>query len=253
MPKIVSWNVNGLRAAEKKGFVDILNRFSADIFCVQETKANKDQLNDELINPKGYQSFFASAEKKGYSGVACWSKAEPDNVITGMGLPEFDSEGRTLTLEYDDFFVVNAYFPNAQPQLARIDYKIAFNNALHKFADGLAKTKAVVVCGDYNVAHKPIDLARPKENEGSPGYSEQERAWMDSFVDAGWVDTFRIFDQNPGNYTWWSYRSNAREKNIGWRIDYFCINQNAKERVTRSIIEPAVMGSDHCPIVLELS
>ncbi|MDI6797192.1 MAG: exodeoxyribonuclease III [Desulfatibacillaceae bacterium] len=253
MPKIVSWNVNGLRAVEKKGFVGILNSFSADIFCVQETKAHKDQLSDELINAKGYQSFFASAEKKGYSGVACWAKATPLNVILGMGLPEFDSEGRVLTLEYDDFFVVNTYFPNAQPLLARIDYKIAFNNALHNFADGLAKQKAVVVCGDFNVAHKPIDLARPKENEGSPGYSEQERAWMDSFVDAGWVDTFRIFDKNPGNYTWWSYRSNAREKNIGWRIDYFCINQQAKERVASSLIEPAVMGSDHCPIVLELS
>jgi exodeoxyribonuclease-3 len=253
MPKIVSWNVNGLRAAEKKGFLDILNSFSADIFCIQETKAQPDQLNDGLINAPGYQSFFASAVKKGYSGVACWAKAAPANVITGLGLPEFDNEGRTLTLEYDDFFVVNAYFPNAQPQLARIDYKIAFNNALLKFADSLAKTKAVVVCGDFNVAHKPIDLARPKENEGSPGYSPQERAWMDSFVDAGWVDTFRMFDQNPGNYTWWSFRSNAREKNIGWRIDYFCINQKAKARVARSVIEPAVMGSDHCPILLELS
>ncbi|MEW5736377.1 MAG: exodeoxyribonuclease III [Thermodesulfobacteriota bacterium] len=253
MPRFVSWNVNGLRAVEKKGFASVLERFSADCFCVQETKASPDQLSEDLRNINGYRSYFASAEKKGYSGVAVWAKAEPEKVAAGMGSPEFDREGRVLTLSYPDFHLVNCYFPNAQPELARIDYKIAFNERLAGFVNELRKEKTVVVCGDFNVAHTPLDLARPKQNEGSPGYSEQERAFMDRFLGDGWVDTFRMFQKEGGHYTWWSFRANAREKNIGWRIDYFCVDEKSRRRVTEAAIHPEVTGSDHCPVSLILA
>ncbi len=249
--RFISWNVNGIRAMEKRGFTDLVLELSPDIFAVQETKAQPEQLSDELKNIPGYTSYWNSAEKKGYSGVAVYSRGEPLSVIYGMDNRQFDVEGRALTLEYDDFFLVNLYFPNAQPKLARIDYKIAFDETLKTFVQGLAEKKSVVLCGDFNVAHKPIDLANPKRNEANPGYSPQERAWMDRFIGDGWVDTFRMFVTEPGHYTWWSYRFGAREKNIGWRIDYFCVDKKSEKRVTNSFILKDIMGSDHCPLGLD--
>jgi len=249
--RFISWNVNGIRAVEKKGFIDIVQNSSADIFALQETKANPSQLSEALLNIKGYHSYFVSAQKKGYSGVAVYSKIKPLNIIEGLGIEEFDYEGRVITLEYEDFFFINAYFPNAQHELLRIDYKISFNKAIHNFMDKLKQKKTVIICGDLNVAHKEIDLKNPKSNKKNPGFSPQERAWMDEFIDAGYVDTFRIFNQEPDNYTWWSYRFNAREKNIGWRIDYFCINAESKKRIINASIMQEIRGSDHCPVSVE--
>lgn len=246
----ISWNVNGIRAMEKKGFVDLVSKLNPDILAIQETKAHPEQLSDELLNIAGYHSFWAAAARKGYSGVAIYSKERPRQVITGIGLPAFDHEGRVLTLEYEDFFLINAYFPNAQHGLLRLGFKIDFNRALHRFADTLAKQKSVVLCGDFNVAHKAIDLKNPKENEENPGYSLPERQWMDEFTTAGYIDTFRQFNQEPEQYTWWSYRVNARQRNIGWRIDYFCVDPNSRKRVKDAGILAEVMGSDHCPVTL---
>jgi len=250
--KMISWNVNGIRAVEKKGFVDILKDLEADIFAVQETKAQKEQLSDDLINIDGYKSYWFSARKKGYSGVAVYSKGEPIDVHYGMGVEEFDNEGRVLTLEYDSFFLVNCYYPNAQHELKRMDYKQGFNAAVKKFCNSLKKKKTVVICGDYNVAHKAVDLKNPKTNEKNAGYSIEEREDMDRFIKAGYVDTFRMFNKEPDNYTWWSYRFNARAKNIGWRIDYFCVDSRSKSRVVSSEILPEIIGSNHCPIELRL-
>ncbi len=249
--KIYSWNVNGIRAVEKKGFIDILKNSSADIFSLQETKANPSQLSEALLNIDGYHSYFVSAQKKGYSGVAVYSKIKPINVIEGIGIDEFDNEGRVITLEYDDFFLINAYFPNAQHELLRIDYKLAFDRAIQDFMDKLKQKKTVLLCGDYNVAHKEIDLKNPKTNMKNPGFSPRERDWMEQFINSGYVDTFRIFNKEPDNYTWWSYRFNAREKNIGWRIDYFCIDIESKKRILNASIIPEIRGSDHCPVCVE--
>lgn len=253
MKKLISWNVNGIRAVEKKGFHDIVAALDPDILALQETKAHPGQLNPSLRDIDGYASYWSSAVKKGYSGVAIYSRTEPLAVVEGIGIAEYDSEGRVLTLEFDDFFLVNAYFPNAQPGLVRIDYKIDFNRALQRYAEGLAKKKSVVLCGDFNVAHRPIDLANPRANEQNPGYSEQERAWMDEFIRDGWVDTFRKFNQEPEQYTWWSYRFNARARNIGWRIDYFCVDRASEKRVMGAAILPEIMGSDHCPVTLDFA
>lgn len=247
---LISWNVNGIRSLEKKGFVDIVRALGPDLLAVQEIKASPDQLSDDLKSIPGYLSFWNPAVRKGYAGVAVYSRREPQAVIEGLGIAEHDQEGRVLTLEYDNFFFVNVYFPNAQPELARIDYKIAFNNAVQEFTDRLARTKNVVVCGDFNVAHKPIDLKNPKQNEENPGYSAQERAWMDGFLGAGYIDTFRRFHQEPGQYTWWSYRFNARAKNIGWRIDYFCVDAASDARLVEANILKDIPGSDHCPVQL---
>ena len=244
----ISWNVNGIRALEKKGFVDIVKESGADIFAVQETKIQPEQLSDVLRQIDGYRSFWFSAEKKGYSGVGIYSRAEPENVLYGIGDQQFDREGRVLTLEYDDFFLINAYFPNAQHGLLRMEYKLQFDAALHAFALELAEKKSVVVCGDFNVAHKEIDLKNPKENEKNPGFTPEERAWMDTFINSGFVDTFRKFDQGPDNYTWWSYRFNARARNIGWRIDYFCVDPKSEKRVIEAAILKDQLGSDHCPV-----
>ena len=250
--KFISWNVNGLRAVAKKGFVDIVQGSGADIFAVQETRVWPEQLEDELKNIPGYFSYFAQAEKKGYSGIAVYTRKQPLHVTTGIGVDQFDNEGRALTLEYADFFLVNVYFPNAQPELKRLDYKIAFNNALFEHATQLAIKKTTIICGDFNVAHKAIDLANPKANEKNPGFSVEERNWMDMFINAGWMDSFRVFNQNPGQYSWWSYRFNARTKNIGWRIDYFIIDENSKSRLQGAAILADIPGSDHCPVQMEL-
>ena len=249
--KVISWNVNGLRAVEKKGFIDIVKESGADIFAVQETKAWPEQLSDELKNINGYLSYFTRPKKKGYSGVGVYTRKRPLNVTIGIGMDQFDDEGRVITLDFKDFFLINVYFPNAQHGLKRIDYKIAFNTALFEYAKKMADKKTTIICGDFNVAHKAIDLANPKANEKNPGFSIEERNWMDSFVNAGWVDTFRVFNQDPGQYTWWSYRFNARSKNIGWRIDYFIIDENSKSRLKDAAILTDILGSDHCPVILD--
>ncbi|MBU2537991.1 MAG: exodeoxyribonuclease III [Proteobacteria bacterium] len=250
MRKFVSWNVNGLRAVEKKGFVEILTKLNADLVALQEIKAMPEQLPETLKNIPGYTPYWFSAQKKGYAGVATYSKELPLSVIYGIDHKDHDYEGRVLTLEFGDFFFVNAYFPNAQHGLLRMDYKLQFNNDLLAFAKSLAAKKSVVICGDFNVAHKEIDLTNPKQNEKNPGYAPEERAWMDHFIEAGFVDTFRVFNQEPDQYTWWSYRFNARARNIGWRIDYFCVDHKSENRVTEAAILSDIMGSDHCPIIL---
>ncbi len=250
--RLVSWNVNGLRAAAKKGFLDAVARLDADIVALQEIKALPEQLPGELRAIDGYTAFWNPAVKKGYAGVAVFSRTEPDSVRHGLGIPDFDREGRVLTLEFGDFFLVNVYFPNAQHGLARLGFKLAFNDALQAFVGELRQDKTVVVCGDFNVAHREIDLARPRENEGNPGFTAEERAWMDRFLAAGWRDTFRMFNQEPGHYTWWSYRAGARARNIGWRIDYFCIDAPSSDRVRGAEIHSDILGSDHCPVSIEL-
>lgn len=258
MKSIVSWNVNGIRAAEAKGFLDWLASESPDVLCLQETKAYKGQLNPLLVNPvlpdgTAYRSWFSSAKKAGYSGTAIYSKNEPLDVRTS-GYPEFDDEGRILIADYAEATVISAYFPNSQEAGARLGYKLEFCEAMLEICDALVGSgKNVVLCGDYNIAHKPIDLANPKSNEKNPGYLPEERAWMDRFIGTGYVDTFRAFCTDPGQYSWWSYRFHAREKNIGWRIDYECVNPSFMDRVESSVILKDVLGSDHCPIRLTLT
>ncbi|MCL2834271.1 MAG: exodeoxyribonuclease III [Treponema sp.] len=256
--RILSWNVNGIRAGEKNGFIKWMEDESADIVCVQETKARPEQLSAGLReikdkNGKPYFAYWASAKRPGYSGVAIYSRIEPVSVEP-MGLDEFDSEGRFLKADYGDYSVISAYFPNSQDGGKRLDYKLAFCAAVLKFCKKMVKEKKhFILCGDYNIAHTPIDLARPKENEENAGYLPEERAWMDSFTGAGFVDTFRHF--HPGqkdHYSWWSYRLKARERNVGWRIDYHCVDPAFMPRVKSSVIRPEVMGSDHCPVELEI-
>ncbi len=251
MYKFVSWNVNGIRAVEKKGFCEQALKFGADILAIQEVRAQEDQISEAVTNLPDFTSFWFPAQRKGYSGVGVYTKIQPKNVIYGMDSPEHDVEGRTITLEFDDFYLVNSYFPNAGNKLVRLDYKISFNHVFHEFANKLSAEKAVVMCGDFNVAHKAIDLTNPGSNEKNPGYSPQERAWMDDFVDSGYIDTFRMFNQEPDNYSWWSYRFNARARNIGWRIDYFCVDENSRNRVKNASILKDEMGSDHCPVCLD--
>ena len=252
MKNIISWNVNGIRAAEGKGLFDWMQEFQPDILCIQETKAQPDQLNEVFHNQSGYHSYFMSAERKGYSGTALYTKEEPASV-KNMGLDEFDSEGRTLLAEYRDFTLINCYFPNSQNEGARLDYKLKFNKALHGLADKLKdEGKHVIICGDYNVAHKAIDLTHPEANEKNAGYLPEEREWMDLFTESGWIDTFRQFHTEPEQYSWWSYRTRGRERNVGWRLDYFCVNESFMPLVKDSLIHQEVMGSDHCPIELKL-
>ena len=252
MKKIISWNVNGIRAIAKKGFAAWLTDTAPDVLCIQETKASPEQLDEEIKSNPGYASYFASADKKGYSGVAIYTKAKPDEIRM-MGAPEFDREGRILILGYPDLSVISAYFPNSQDGGARLGYKLEFCAALFEYCKGLAASKQnFVLCGDFNIAHKPIDLARPKANESSAGYLPEERAWMDTFVENGFVDTFRLSNREPGNYTWWSYVTRAREKNVGWRLDYHCVPEYFRDHVVESTILNDVMGSDHCPVELIL-
>jgi exodeoxyribonuclease-3 len=255
--KIVSWNVNGIRAVEKRGFVDWLAREKPEILCLNETKAEPGQLSPELINPpvtgKPYASFWASAKKKGYSGVAIYTRKPPLDVHP-MGTPEFDAEGRVLVAEFDDFSLIAAYFPNSQDAGARLGYKLAFCDAMLAYCNKLVKNgRHFILCGDYNIAHTPIDLARPKENEGNAGFLPEERAWMDTFTSTGHIDTFRYFHPGEtGQYTWWTYRAGARERNVGWRIDYHCVDAGFISAVKSSRIRPDVMGSDHCPVEIEI-
>ena len=249
--RFVSWNVNGLRAIAKKGFEDIFASFDADVFAVQETKLQEGQQPFAL---PGYHEYWSYAEKKGYSGTAVFSKREPERVLHGIGVDEFDSEGRVTALEFEDFWFVCVYTPNAQHGLARIEYRCAFEDALRAFLGGLATDKDVFVCGDMNVAHEPIDLARPAENVGNAGFSDEERGKFDELLASGFVDTYRaLHPQQADVYTWWSYRMKARERNVGWRIDYFLASEPARGRVREASIHDDVFGSDHCPISLVIS
>lgn len=247
----VSWNVNGLRAALNKDFLGVFHSFNADIFAVQEIKALPEQLPSEVLEIPGYHAYWNPAEKKGYSGTAVFTKHKPLEVIYGIGVDDIDGEGRVLTLEFEDFFFINSYFPNAQHGLKRLGFKTEFNNRLRGFMEELRQVKSVVLCGDLNVAHKPIDLANPKANEKNPGYSEEERAWMDSLIESGYIDSFRKYNLESGQYTWWSYRFNSRAKNIGWRIDYFLVDGDSRDRLYDAAVHMDVMGSDHCPVSIE--
>jgi exodeoxyribonuclease-3 len=252
MKRIYSWNVNGIRAAEKKGFLDWLASGGGDIVCLQETKAHPEQLSPTLTEPEGYHVYWSSASRKGYSGVAIYSKEEPLSV-SRFGIPRFDDEGRVLIAEYPSFTLMTGYFPNSQAEGARLDYKLDFNNAVLEWADAqVAAGKNVVINGDYNVAHKPIDLENPKQNEKNPGYLPEEREWMDRFINSGYVDTFRMFSAEAKQYSWWSYRMQARDRNIGWRIDYHCVNKGFADRVKAAAIHQDVMGSDHCPVSIDI-
>ncbi len=249
MKRLVSWNVNGIRAAQEKIF-SFLTEESPELLALQETKAQPEQLTLPFFNQEGYEAYFASAKRRGYSGVAVYTKTKPLSVST-LGIEEFDDEGRTLILEFPDYILINCYFPNSQEAGKRLDYKIAFNNAILSKCNELVKNgKNIILCGDYNVAHKPIDLTNPTRNEGNPGYLPEERQWMDSFIQAGYIDTFRQFNCEPSQYTWWSYRFQCRAKNIGWRIDYFCVNESFLSNIENATIESEQLGSDHCPISL---
>ncbi len=247
--KFLSWNVNGLRAALKNGFSDVLHALDPDILALQEIKAHPDQVPEinEIID--GYHVYWNPAKKKGYAGTAVFSKVRPVRVWNGLdGVESTDDEGRVLNLEFADFYFINVYSPNAQPALKRLAYKQEFHNALLVHMNNLSRNKSLVLCGDLNVAHKEIDLANPGKNRHNPGFSDEERAWMDEISTAGYIDTFRKFDPSPGQYTWWSYRFNARAKNIGWRIDYFIVDPASDHRVLEAGIHDEVFGSDHCPV-----
>lgn len=252
MKLLYSWNVNGIRAAAKKGLFEWLHATNADIICLQETKAHPEQLGPEFTEPEGYTAYWASAQRKGYSGVCIYSKEKPIRVDT-MDVERFDAEGRVLRAEYPGFTLFNCYFPNSQAEGARLDYKLDFCQTLQAMAsEVVAQGQHVVICGDYNVAHKPIDLENPKSNEKNPGYLPDERAWMDTFIEAGFVDTFREFNTEEKQYSWWSYRFSARDRNIGWRIDYHCVDEGLKPRLKDARIHQDVFGSDHCPVSLTL-
>jgi exodeoxyribonuclease III len=258
MTRIVSWNVNGVRACAGKGLFEWLARESPDILCLQETKAHPDQLPAGLLSPPdgrggSYRGYWASAKRKGYSGVAIFSKKEPRS-ISFLGASEYDEEGRALVADFGDFVLVSAYFPNSQDAGARLAYKVGFCDAVLALCDRLVAGKRhVVVAGDYNIAHRPIDLANPKANEGNPGYLPEERAWMDKYLSSGYADSFRRFNAEPGQYTWWTYRvPGARERNVGWRLDYHCVDEGLLPAVSGAAIHPAVLGSDHCPVSIDL-
>jgi len=248
--KLISWNVNGLRAVLKKNFLEFLDAEKPDILCLQETKCTPDDV--EQLWPAKYTTCWNSAEKKGYSGTAIFTRTRPLKVVPHIGIAEHDKEGRVLTAEFEDFFLVNVYVPNSQRELARLAYRQRWDADFLKFLKKLEKRKPVIFCGDLNVAHTGIDLANPKANEHNHGFTAEERAGFDAFVDAGFLDTYREFERRGGHYTWWSPMGGARDRNIGWRIDYFLISKSLRPRLKRAFIQPDVLGSDHCPIGIEL-
>ncbi len=252
--RLLSWNVNGLRAIHRHGdFMDWFMEDAPDVLCLQETKSLVEQLPPELKTIEGYHPYFASAERKGYSGVAIYSKEQPVDVIEGLGIPEFDAEGRVLIAEYPKFTLLNIYYPNGKMNAERLAYKMRFYDAFLEFVEGLRSAgQDLVICGDVNTAHTEADIARPKENSKISGFLPEERAWMDGFLDHGYVDTFRMFDDRPAQYSFWDMKSRARERDVGWRIDYFFVNEGFKQHVTNAWIMPEVIGSDHCPIGIEL-
>jgi exodeoxyribonuclease III len=249
--KLVSWNVNGLRACVKKGFLDYFQEVDADIFCVQETKLQEGQITLEL---EGYHQYWNYAIKKGYSGTAVFTKNKPLSVRYGLGTDETEDEGRILTLEFEDFFLVNVYTPNSQRDLARIMYRLDWEDRILQHLKDLDETKPVILCGDLNVAHQEIDLRNPKSNIGNSGFTDEERGKMSSLLSEGFVDSYRyLYPDQTGAYTWWSYMAKVRERNIGWRIDYFIVSEKLREQLKNADIHCDVMGSDHCPVVLELN
>lgn len=250
MTKMISWNVNGLRACVQKGFLEYFKKTDADIFCIQETKLQEGQI-DLAADLDGYFQYWNYAEKKGYSGVAMFTKQKPLSVKYGMGIAEHDTEGRLITAEFEDYYLITCYTPNSQNELKRLDYRIEWENALRKYIASLEKTKPVIICGDLNVAHEEIDLKNPKTNRKNAGFTDEERREMTTFLKQGYTDTFRYFYPDAvGEYSWWSYRFKAREKNAGWRIDYFITSDKLKDRLISASIHQAVMGSDHCPVEL---
>jgi len=252
--RLLSWNINGIRAIHRKKALDWFFNEKPDILCLQETKASEEQVPDQLREIDRYHVYFASAEKKGYSGVALYSGIKPKKVQYGFGIKRFDSEGRIIIAEYDKFVLYNIYYPNGKQSGDRLKYKMDFYDAFLDHAERLKKSgKNIVVCGDVNTAHKEIDLARPKENQKTSGFLPEERAWIDKFIELGYLDTFRMFNDQPEQYTWWDMITRARERNVGWRIDYFFISEGLKENIRDAFIRPEIMGSDHCPVGIDLA
>ena len=248
--RFVSWNVNGLRACIKKGFLDYFNDINADFFCLQEIKMSEGQLNLEL---EGYETYYNYAQRKGYSGTAIFTKYTPLSVKYGMGIEEHDTEGRLITLEYDDFFLVTCYTPNSKQELLRLDYRMIWEDEFRNYLIELNKTKSVIVCGDLNVAHEEIDLKNPKTNRKNAGFTDEEREKMSILLDSGFTDTFRYFYPDKENeYSWWSYFGKSRERNTGWRIDYFLTSKDMDDRLVDAQIHQSILGSDHCPVYLEI-
>lgn len=248
--KLISWNVNGLRAALNKGFNEFFNEINADIFCVQETKLQEGQVQ---FAPEGYNIYWNSAIKKGYSGTAIFSKTKPDRVTYGINIPEHDQEGRVITLEYKDFYLVNCYTPNSQRELTRLEYRMKWENDFREYLKQLKTNKPVILCGDLNVAHNEIDLKNPSTNRHNAGFTDEERKQMTNLLNAGFVDSFRyLYPDKKDCYSWWSYMFHAREKNAGWRIDYFIVSDNIKEKIIDSKIHSEIFGSDHCPVELDI-
>ena len=248
--KLISWNVNGLRACMQKGFDGYFRETGADVFCIQETKLQEGQID---LAPEGYNCYWNYAEKKGYSGTAVFSRKTPLSVSYGMGIEEHDHEGRMITLEYDDLYLICVYVPNSQRELTRLDYRMTWEDSFREYVCGLDRKKPVIWCGDLNVAHKEIDLKNPKTNHNNAGFTDQEREKMSVLLESGFIDTYRFFyPDRTDAYSWWSYMGNARAKNVGWRIDYFCASQRLKDKLISADIHPDIFGSDHCPVELVL-
>lgn len=247
--KFISWNVNGLRAVCGKGFADIFTELDADFFCLQETKLQAGQIDLDFL---GYSSFWNYADKKGYSGTAIYTKHEPLSVSYGIGVDEYDHEGRVITLEMPDFFLVDVYTPNSQDGLKRLDWRMGWEDAFRAYLNGLATRKGVIVCGDMNVAHEEIDLKNPATNHFNAGFSDEERGKMSDLLDSGFIDSWRYLNPDGVKYSWWSYRMNARERNVGWRIDYFLVSSGLKDKIKGAEIHNEIFGSDHCPVELTM-
>ena len=248
--KLISWNVNGIRACLTKGFAETFKKMDADIFCIQETKCQPEQVELEF---EGYTSYWNSAEKKGYSGTAIFTKQKPLNVTYGIGIEEHDKEGRVITLEFEEFYMVDIYTPNSKRELERLDYRQIWEDEIRKYLLKLNETKPVIMCGDLNVAHEEIDLKNPKTNRKNAGFTDEERQKMTELLDAGFTDTFRyLYPDKENADSWWSYMGHAREKNVGWRIDYFIVSKSIESKIKEATIYPEIMGSDHCPVGLEI-
>lgn len=248
--KLISWNVNGIRACVQKGFMDRFNELDADVFCIQESKLSEGQL---VLDMPGYHQYWNYAQKKGYSGTAVFTKKEPLNVSYGLGIEEHDNEGRVITLEYDTFYLVTVYTPNSQSELKRLEYRMKWEDDFKAYLKRLEENKPVIVCGDLNVAHQEIDLKNPKTNRMNAGFTDEERQKMTELLDSGFIDTFRYFYPDRTDiYSWWSYRFSARQKNAGWRIDYFLVSESLKDKLTGADIHTEILGSDHCPVELDI-
>ena len=252
--ELLSWNVNGIRAAYRKGFLDWFEKTRPDILCVQETKAGQEQIPEELKKIGNYRVYYVAAQKRGYSGVGLLTRREPHRLQEGLGRKKYDIEGRVIIAEYDWFMLFNVYFPNGKMSKERLRYKMAFYDEFLSYVDKLRrKGRKIIVCGDVNTAHREIDLARPKENSKISGFLPEERAWIDKFLSRGFIDTFRVFNEEPGQYTWWDFKTRARERNVGWRIDYFFVTENLRTNLKDAYILADVVGSDHCPVGIRIA